>query len=165
MKMNTLIRGCVLRVLLPATVCLAAVPARAGISGDDSAVFACDAFECLAGAGTGCGDSALFAYDPFECLPGAGTAAADSALFAYDAFECAKEPGSGFADSEPFFASYVPVNGDCWVNILDLLFIRDRIGQNVFAGDNMRADVNGDGRIDILDLLAVRNMFGRPCSQ
>jgi len=94
-----------------------------------------------------------------------GFRAARIPLFAYDASECLPGAQSAFADSAPFFASYVPVNGDCTVNILDLLFIRNRIGQDVFANDNSRADVNSDGRIDLLDLLCVRNMFGRPCSQ
>ena len=165
LKTDVLIHNCTLRLVLGAALCLLPLTAQAGISWEESPVFRYDAFECLAGAGTGSGDSALFAYDPYECLPGAGTGSGDSALFAYDAFECAKMPGSGFADSEPFFASYVPVNGDCSVNVLDLILIRNRIGQDVFADGNSRADVNNDGRIDVLDLIVARNIFGTPCSQ
>ena len=55
------------------------------------------------------------------------------------------------------------VNGDCVVNILDLLAVRNRLGQDPTSGDNWRADVNGDGAINILDLIFVRNELGTAC--
>ena len=54
-------------------------------------------------------------------------------------------------------------NEDCYVNILDMIFVRNRLGQDVDTGDNWRADVNWDGRINILDLIFVRNRLGARC--
>jgi len=54
-------------------------------------------------------------------------------------------------------------NGDCRVNILDMIFVRNRLGQNVNTGDNWRADVNLDGWINILDLIFVRNWLYTTC--
>lgn len=56
-------------------------------------------------------------------------------------------------------------NADCAVNILDLIFIRNRLNQDPSSGDNWNADVNQDGRINILDLIAVRSKLGTRCSQ
>jgi len=47
------------------------------------------------------------------------------------------------------------------VNILDLIFIRNRIGMNVDVSDNRWADVNGDHKIDVLDLIYTRNRLGK----
>jgi len=55
------------------------------------------------------------------------------------------------------------VNGDCSVNVLDLIWARNRLGQDVNTGDVWRADVNGDGRVNVLDLIAVRNRLGGKC--
>jgi hypothetical protein len=46
------------------------------------------------------------------------------------------------------------------VDILDLVFIRDRLGQDPSSGDNWSADVNNDGVINILDLIYVRSCLG-----
>jgi len=54
-------------------------------------------------------------------------------------------------------------NLDCRVNILDLLFVRNRMLQDVSSGDNWQADVNQDGSINILDLLYVRNRMNDVC--
>ncbi|HUU70960.1 MAG TPA: dockerin type I repeat-containing protein, partial [Planctomycetota bacterium] len=54
-------------------------------------------------------------------------------------------------------------NGDCRVNILDLIFIRNKLNQAVTTGDNWKADVNGDTRINILDLIFVRNKLNTQC--
>ncbi|HUS58953.1 MAG TPA: dockerin type I repeat-containing protein, partial [Planctomycetota bacterium] len=54
-------------------------------------------------------------------------------------------------------------NGDCRVNILDLIFIRNRLNAEVSTGDNIKADVNLDGRINILDLIYVRNRLNTMC--
>jgi len=54
-------------------------------------------------------------------------------------------------------------NGDCRVNILDLIFIRNKLNQAVTTGDNWKADVNGDTRINILDLIYVRNKLNTQC--
>jgi len=54
-------------------------------------------------------------------------------------------------------------NGDCRVNILDLIFIRNRLNQDPATGDNWQADVNMDTRINILDLIYVRNRLNNAC--
>jgi len=54
-------------------------------------------------------------------------------------------------------------NGDCWNNILDLLFIRDRLNADVSTGENWKADVNSDGGINLLDLLFVRDRLNSRC--
>jgi len=54
-------------------------------------------------------------------------------------------------------------NGDCRVNILDLIFIRNKLSQPVAVGDNWKADVNQDTRINILDLIFVRNKLNTQC--
>jgi len=54
-------------------------------------------------------------------------------------------------------------NFDCRVNILDLIFIRNKLNQDVATGDNWKGDVNGDSRINILDLIFVRNKLNTSC--
>jgi len=56
-------------------------------------------------------------------------------------------------------------NMDCRVNILDLIFIRNRLNTDVTSGDNWQADVNEDGRINILDLIFTRNALGTQCPE
>ncbi|HUW33165.1 MAG TPA: S8 family serine peptidase, partial [Planctomycetota bacterium] len=60
-----------------------------------------------------------------------------------------------------------PVQGDsnldCAVNILDLIFIRDRLNQSIETGDNWKANVNSDQNINILDLIYVRAHLGNTC--
>ena len=55
------------------------------------------------------------------------------------------------------------VNGDCIVNILDLLNVRNRSGAEPASGDNWKADLNSDGVINVLDLITVRNELGATC--
>ena len=110
----------------------------------------------------GSGETPVFSYDAYECMVTGGTDSEDSPAFAYNAYECVKKPKSGMAESPDFFASYVPVNGDCRVDILDLILVRNSLGKDWRT--NWKADVNGDGKINILDLIAVRNMLGRKCS-
>jgi len=54
-------------------------------------------------------------------------------------------------------------NQDCRVNILDLIFIRNKLNQAVTTGDNWKADVNEDTKINILDLIFVRNKLNTQC--
>jgi len=60
---------------------------------------------------------------------------------------------------------YLPgdANDDCKVNILDLIYIRNRLNQDVGTGDNWKADVTGDGKINILDLIFARNHLNTTC--
>ena len=54
-------------------------------------------------------------------------------------------------------------NGDCTVNILDMMFVRDRLNMDVNSGNNWQADVNEDGNINILDLIFVRDKLNTVC--
>jgi len=54
-------------------------------------------------------------------------------------------------------------NQDCRVNILDLIFIRNKLNLDVATGDNWKGDVNEDGRTNILDLIYVRNKLNTQC--
>jgi len=54
-------------------------------------------------------------------------------------------------------------NLDCTVNILDLIFVRNRIGREPSSENNWQADVNDDGKINILDLINVRNKLNTRC--
>jgi len=54
-------------------------------------------------------------------------------------------------------------NMDCKVNILDLIFVRNRLNQSIETGDNWQANVNGDDNINILDLIYVRNRLNTSC--
>ncbi|HUW32250.1 MAG TPA: dockerin type I domain-containing protein [Planctomycetota bacterium] len=49
------------------------------------------------------------------------------------------------------------------VNILDLIFVRNKLGQPVESGDNWKADVNRDGRINVLDMIRVRAKLNTIC--
>jgi len=52
---------------------------------------------------------------------------------------------------------------DLKTNILDLIYIRNRLNQSVATGDNWQANVNGDANINILDLLFTRNRLNQTC--
>lgn len=54
-------------------------------------------------------------------------------------------------------------NDDCKVNILDLIFIRNKLNQDVNLRDNWKADVTQDNKINILDLIAVRSHLNTSC--
>jgi len=55
------------------------------------------------------------------------------------------------------------VTGDCAVNILDMIAIRNHLGEAVVSDDNDIYDVTGDGKIDVLDMIAIRNHLGESC--
>ena len=58
-------------------------------------------------------------------------------------------------------------NGDCRVNVLDLLTIRSRMFLNPEDPRNLdairQADVNGNNDVSVLDLIYTRNRLGRNC--
>gem|GEM_PF-5365734 len=54
-------------------------------------------------------------------------------------------------------------NMDCNVNILDLLFIRNRLGCDLGSGQCWQADVNQDGAVNILDMLLARDHISDKC--
>ncbi len=75
------------------------------------------------------------------------------------------DDGSNEADSSSeLMETFKPadmhdVNGDGVVNVLDLVSVASRIGQNVPA-DGDPADVNGDGVFNVLDLVKVAGAIG-----
>ena len=54
-------------------------------------------------------------------------------------------------------------NGDCTVNILDLIAVRNHVQQPVATDDNWRSDFNNDGLINVLDVIIVRNRLRATC--
>jgi len=57
------------------------------------------------------------------------------------------------------------VTGDCAVNVLDLIAVRNHMQQSPATGDNWKYDVNLDNKIDPLDLVFVRNRMGTRCAE
>ncbi|NQT21319.1 MAG: hypothetical protein HQ592_16555 [Planctomycetes bacterium] len=55
------------------------------------------------------------------------------------------------------------VNGDCVVNVLDMLFVRNTFLHDKATADNWKADVNSDGQIDVIDMLIVRDSLKEEC--
>jgi len=56
------------------------------------------------------------------------------------------------------------VNGDCKVNIIDMICIRNLLNTDPCSNpQSAAADLNGDGRINILDLLVCRGMINVAC--
>jgi len=55
------------------------------------------------------------------------------------------------------------VTFDCKVNILDLLSVRSKLGQDTGSGGNCIMDVNQDGKINILDLILIRGWLNTRC--
>jgi len=56
---------------------------------------------------------------------------------------------------------YGDANRDGAVDLLDLVFVRNRLfAADLDEGDNRQADINGDGQVDLADLIEVRNNLG-----
>ena len=57
-----------------------------------------------------------------------------------------------------------PLDGDAnldgRVNVLDMIFVRNKLGEDPTSGHNWQADVNEDGSINILDIIYVRIRLG-----
>jgi hypothetical protein len=115
-------------------------------------------------------ESPTFSYNVRSCdpVPGVRVAIDDSDAFPYNGRSCEPTPGVRTAASEspPAFMSYLPWDGtqDCTVNILDLIWVRNHLGEDGWSGESWRADANRDGQVNILDLIAVRNHLGVGCS-
>ena len=52
---------------------------------------------------------------------------------------------------------------DCKVDMLDMIFVRDRLNTDPATSDNWQADTNMDDKINILDMLVVRNALRTSC--
>jgi len=57
------------------------------------------------------------------------------------------------------------VTFDCKVNILDMIFVRNKLNTDPASGDNWKAEVTGDGKINVLDMILIRNRLNTNCSQ
>ena len=58
------------------------------------------------------------------------------------------------------------VNGDCVVNILDLIGVRNHLNQDPNSPpENQVYNVNGDDAINILDMIYVRNRLNTKCEE
>lgn len=53
------------------------------------------------------------------------------------------------------------VNADGIVNILDMVFVASKFGQDISADQFPNPDVNKDGSVDILDLTLIAGYFGK----
>jgi hypothetical protein len=74
--------------------------------------------------------------------------------YVYFRESCYTDPG------EPWYwLSAEDPNYDGRTNILDLVFIRNRTGQDPSSGDNWQADLNHDGEINIRDMIRAFNHF------
>ena len=67
-------------------------------------------------------------------------------------------------DRQVTFVPNPDCNGDCKVNILDLIYVRNQLNKDPLSGDDAaKADINGDAAINILDLIYVRNKLNTRC--
>ena len=65
--------------------------------------------------------------------------------------------------AQAVYGLYGDANGDCCVNVLDLIFVRNCFGRDAATGDNWQADINQDGVINVLDLIRTRNVLNARC--
>jgi len=57
------------------------------------------------------------------------------------------------------------VTGDCIVNVLDMIAVRNHMYEDPASGDNARYDLTGDGVINVLDMIVVRNNVRNRCPE
>ena len=53
--------------------------------------------------------------------------------------------------------------GDCKINILDMIAVRNHVNELVVPGENDIYDLTGDNQINILDMIVVRNNLNAVC--
>jgi len=125
-----------------AMICAPALAAMVGIDCEVSAPFSVSS--CPTITGVGCGESPGFSVDP-----------------------CSPETGVAFGVSEAVSICHLAaeVTGDCYVNVLDMIAVRNHMYEDVATGDNWQYDLTGDGAIDILDMIAVRNELFTMCPE
>jgi len=87
-----------------------------------------------------------------------GTQSMDDVLKDPDMDEIPPEDGRSFWN---WFID-TDVNVDGYVNILDMVVVRNDLGKTPDSASNPRCDVNADLRINIIDLILVRNDLGWP---
>ena len=54
-------------------------------------------------------------------------------------------------------------NHDGRIDLLNMIFVRNRFGADAASGDAQATDVNGDGAVNILDVISVRNRMCANC--
>jgi len=113
-------------------------------------------------------ESGGWVYDE-ATSPGIDAGAPDS--------DCSLEPDSGSgrvnmgaygntaeaSRSGPWWTIPGDANDDCVVNILDMIFVRNRVLGKMTGSGMWKADMNNDGRISISDVMVVRNALGSTC--
>jgi len=67
--------------------------------------------------------------------------------------------------AEAVYSLYGDVTGDCQVNVLDLIAVRNHLYEDVGTDDNCLYDLSGDGSITVLDMIAARNHMYTGCPQ
>jgi hypothetical protein len=76
---------------------------------------------------------------------------------------------NGQAEAPIFYPEGLPIPGDanmdCKVNVLDLIFVRNRLNKSIESGQNWQANVNQDSKINVLDLIYVRNRLNTRCPE
>ncbi|NQT19554.1 MAG: hypothetical protein HQ592_07605, partial [Planctomycetes bacterium] len=54
-------------------------------------------------------------------------------------------------------------DGNCIVNVLDMLIVRNAFLKSIYSDDNWKADVNNDTTVDVMDMLEVRDALKNEC--
>lgn len=104
---------------------------------------------------------------PDHTLAQAGRGTAEIASGGVGAAELGGTADFANADRSDMLALYnffidTDVNMDGYVNVLDMILVRNDLGKTPQSARNPRCDANHDARIDVLDLLLVRNDLGWP---
>ena len=125
-----------------AVICAPALAAMVGVDCEVSAPFSVG--PCRTITGVGSGESPAFSLIP--CSPDTGVA-------------------RGVSEAVSICRPAAEVTGGCKVNVLDLIFVRNRLGEDPTSGENWKADVTGDRIINVLDLIYVRNHLQTTCDE
>ena len=65
----------------------------------------------------------------------------------------------------PYAAIAADVDDDGCINIVDLIFVRNKLNADPASDGAEACDINNDGQINIVDLIWVRNKLNEGCSQ
>ena len=105
-------------------------------------------------------------WTPMPQVTPTGRPLAPSEIITQSVPDLLKKPDTSFMTPEEKSITWnfidTDVNMDSYVNVLDLILVRNDIGHNGGNAQTPRADVNHDYKINILDLILVRNDLGWP---